>query len=224
MKPRRHAHRALRNGLAGALLVALSLPAAADAQVRTKSPEDFPGPPYYARIDDAVHTDMLPHDGTMAAIVFYRRPECVPHDFNMLLFFDLAPVDIPGVPVPLPRAYACPLVVQGFEIWRNAPPPVDSAPMFASYREAEPVPVWFVSWSEFLDVAADGVVTIGELEQMTSLRRGMASQFTESLHPTGGAINPAISIVAKGKLDDGQSFKLQHTGNVGGRRTQIDFR
>lgn len=223
MKGKNHLSRGLGGAISATLLAAFAVPGPAVGQVRTKSPEEFPGPPYYARIDDAVHTEIVPHDDTTAAIVFYRQPECVPRDFNLLLFFDLSPIMLPGLDFPLPRAYACAMTVEGFELWRNAPPPVDSSPMFASYRGTGNVPVWFVSWPEFLEAAADGVVTIEELEGMASLRRGSASHFVESLHPTGGAINPAISMVAKGKLDDGSSFHLQHSGNVGGRHTRIDI-
>ncbi len=224
MKTDSHLDRGLRRGIAAALLAAFAVPGPAASQVRTKSPQEFPGPPYYARIDDAVHTDILPHDGKTAAIVFYRQPECVPHDFNLMLFFDFQPVMLPGFDFPLPRAYACGLTVEGFELWRNAPPPVDFAPMFARYSGTGQVPVWFVSWAEFLEVAADGVVTVGELEGMASLRRGSASHFVEALHPSDGAINPAINLVAKGKLEDGSGFLLQHNGNVGGRHTRIDIR
>lgn len=213
-----------RCGLAAALIATGGLVGTTAAQVRTKSPEDFPGPPYYARIDDAVHTELLPHTDSLAAIVFYRRPECVPPDFNLLMFFDLTMVDVPSLDFPIPRPYACELLVEGAELWRNAPPPVDSTPIFAEYQGTGRVPVWIVSWPEFLEIAADGNVTITELQGMASLRKGTAAQFSEALHPTGGAVNPALRMTARGTLEDGTGFFLQHSGNVSGRHTRIDLK
>jgi hypothetical protein len=58
--------------------------AVAAAAVRIEIPEQGPGVPAYARIE----AGRVIQDGAWAAIVFYRLPECVPQDFNLLRFFD----------------------------------------------------------------------------------------------------------------------------------------
>jgi hypothetical protein len=52
-----------------------------------------------------------PHTDEWAAVTFLRQPGCVPYNFNLL---DV--IDVPG-------AFGCPLTVEGFAIFKNAPPP-----------------------------------------------------------------------------------------------------
>lgn len=186
---------------------------AASAQVRTEIPTEDPGPPFYARFErDAVHTDIVPHTDEWAAVVFYRSPACIPATFNLLDLFDV------------PGAFFCDLTIDGFEIWRNGPPPVDSAPMMAVFRGLGSVPIWFVSWEELQAAIADDVLTMPELEAIPSLIKGSATDFHETLHPTGGAVNPKILIKAHGVLEDGRSFQLMHSGQKGGITTRISFK
>jgi hypothetical protein len=185
----------------------------ASAQVRTVIPDEDPGPTFYARIErQSVHTEIAPHTAQWAAIMFYRSPSCVPPDFNLLDLFHI------------PAAFGCSLTIDGFEIWRNGPPPIDFAPMMAMFRGTGDVPIWFVSWPELQAAAADDVLTITELMAMDSLIVGTADKFHETLHPTGGAINPRIVITAGGILSDGRTFQLQHSGGIGGVQTRINFR
>lgn len=86
-----------------------------------------PGPPFYARIEHG----FVIHDDTTAAIAFYRDPSCVPLTFNLLNLFDA------------PRAFGCPLTVDGFDVWKNGPPPVDQGPIQSETRGLGAVPVWF---------------------------------------------------------------------------------
>ena len=140
-------------------------------------------------------------DGTWAAIVFYRLPECVPPDFNLLTFFDL------------PRAFACPLTVRGFEIWKNGPP-VDFAPIHTELRGLGAVPIWFVRWNELEAALADRALTVAELWTMPSLRIGSASFFQESLHPVEApAGRGSLQIVAHGLLSNGTAFQLHVTSS-----------
>ena len=186
---------------------------AASAQVRTEIPTEDPGPPFYARFErDAVHTDIVPHTDEWAAVVFYRSPACIPANFNLLDLFDV------------PGAFFCDLTIDGFEIWRNGPPPIDPAPMMAVFRGLGSVPVWFVSWQEMQSAIADDTITMTELNAMQSLMRGAANEFHETLHPTGGAVNPKILINAHGTLEDGRSFRLMHSGQKGGITTNISFK
>ncbi len=170
-----------------------AITAPAQAAVRQEIPEEQPGPPFYARVlSNIAGTEDL------SAVVFYRDPTCIPANFNLLDFFDI------------PRAFACPLTVEGFVIWKNGPPPQDQAPIQQELfeNEAEVVPVWFVSTSELEGAVADGVLTIAELAALPSLVRGTATSFHETLHPTGGAQQDMIQMNARGTVPTG-TFQLK---------------
>ncbi len=202
----------LSGGVFAALILA-GLAVSTAAQVRTEIPTEDPGPPFYARIERrAAHTRIAPHTEEWAAIVFYRSPACVPPDFNLMDLFHV------------PQAFGCALTIDGFEIWRNGPPPIDFAPMMAVFRGTGSVPIWFVSWPELQAAVADDDLTLMELMAMDSLIIGSADHFHETLHPTDGAVNPRIVISAKGTLADGRSFHLQHTGGNNRFQTNIRFR
>jgi hypothetical protein len=144
--------------------------------------------PYYARTDRAYHDD------EWAVIVFYRPPECVPDDFNLLQFFDV------------PGAFFCgPPTASGWDIWENGPG-VDPAPIKSQLEGLGAVPVWLVSWPELEMAAQDGVLTMAELEGLSSLVRGQAAFYNESL-----LIGRKLTIVANGVLEDGRSFHVQIT-------------
>ena len=173
---------------------------AADAAIRIEVPEQGPGIPAYARItgEPLSNGPWVIQDGAWAAIPFYRLPECVPRDFNLLNLFDI------------PRAFACPLTVRGFEIWKNGLPPVDLAPIQTELRGLGAVPIWFVRWNELQAALADGTLTISELWAMPSLRIGAASFFQESLQPVGApATRRSLQIVAHGLLSNGTSFQVE---------------
>lgn len=193
-----------------ALMLAAWLPVAALGAVRTVIPDEDPGPPFYARVERmAVHTEIVPHDGDNAAVVFYRSPACVPDGFNLMDLFDP------------PAAFGCSLTIEGFELWRNGPPPVDMVPMYAKFEGLGAVPVWFVSWSALQDQVADGELTVRDLRAMPSLKMGTALLYRENLFPTDGAEHPKLGIRAFGLLDDGRSFELRHFGREGGINTVI---
>ncbi len=179
------------------LLVCATSLGIAQAQVRVDFPEEDPGPPYYARIRSGfvIHTDQV------AAIVFYRQPGCVPAGFNLLNLFNP------------PTAFSCTLTVEGFEVFDQAPPPLGAAPKQAKTFGLASVPVWFVSWSELQTEIADGVLTITELQALPSLRVGSAGFFRETLHPSGAAQQPELTIVASGATSAGQDFFLQVSAN-----------
>ncbi len=180
--------------LAGATLLTLIGAGSAGAEVNLRVPDDTPGIPAYARVErPTIHTD------EWAAIVFYRDPECVPADFNLLDFIDF------------PRAFDCRLTVSGFEVWDNGPD-IDGGPRHA-YSSGHGVPVWFVDWSIFQGAIADDFLTMTELESLAPLK-GSATTFHEVIHPivppgmTGGAKVPHLTITASGVLPDGRSFQL----------------
>jgi len=174
------------------------------ANVRTEGGGDVP---FYARIEpgEIYHTD------EWAAIVFYRLPECVPDDFNLLDFYDFG-------------AFGCaPPTTDGFFIWSGEP--YSSAPIQIQLHGLGAVPVWFVSWPELQDAIADDSLTMPELEGMPSLLIGSASFYKETLHPTDRAQVPMINYVAHGSLESGESFKVHATlVTVGVTHVQIAFR
>jgi hypothetical protein len=160
-------------------------------------PGESPGIPIYAQTDRAFpfHTDQW------AAIVFYRAPECVPANFNLLDLYDI------------PAVFACPLTVSGFEL-REKGQPVEVTPRQA-VSSGSAVPVWFVAWDALQAAIADDVLTMSELEALGPLK-GVANTFHEVRHPvappgtTGGAKIPHLSIVASGFLTDGSGRSFQY--------------
>jgi len=172
--------------LAGVSLLAVT---GAQAKVRTDGMEI----PAYARIGlgEVWHTD------EWAVIAFYRPPACVPDDFNLLDFFDWAATD------------CTPSTVEGFAIWSGEP--FITAPIQWQFHGLGAVPMWFVSWPELQAAIADNVLTIVDLEGMTSLLTGTASFYTETLHPYDPSAvvkNPMIVYEVHGQLEDGRSFKV----------------
>lgn len=156
----------------------------AHAAENLRFPGESPGVPAYARVaPDGIATD------EWAPVVFYRQPSCVPADFNLLRF-------IAG-----PRAFACPLTVEGREVWENGPGQ-DAAPK-QSVTRGRDVPIWFASTSELQAAASDGVLTIGELSSLDSLVVGTATTYQEVLRP-----GQLIVINARGTLADGRAFRL----------------
>jgi hypothetical protein len=155
------------------------------------------GGPFYARIAGGEYPEIY-HNGEWAAIAFYRDPECVQTDFNLLEFIN-------------PAALDCDSFVAGFEIWKNGPGTDDQAPIQSRLQNTEDMPIWFVSWTELQTAIADGVLTIGELKDLPHLI-GTATFYTETLHPLGGGPQTKITIVASGVLEDGRKFNFQATG------------
>lgn len=211
-----------RNLLGAGLALVASL--GVQAELRLEIPNDTFGPPFYARLEFP-HIDpvLVPSDGKWAALVLYRQRDCIPDDFNLLEIFDV------------PAAFSCPLNnITGYEVYENAPG-VDPAPIRSRLTGQGPVPVWFVRQDEFELAAADGVITIADVEAMLSLRVASADFYDELLRPSQS--NPAgfIHILARGEFEDGDRFRLTYTINgdrhgsehgdlAGGVRTRIEIR
>ena len=161
----------------------------AEAQVRLQVPEESLSGPFYARLERG----MVLQTDEWVAIAFYRDPSCVRTNFNLLNFFDIANIQ---------AIFSCPLTVHGFELWGN--PAIDPAPKQSKLQGNGAVPVWFVSTADF-QAALPGI-TLTELLAMPSLVQGVATSFTETLHPLGGAVQSLLQIVATGYLPDGRTF------------------
>jgi len=172
------------------MAVLLLIAPGAYAKIRTPGGGDVP---YYALINplDLYHTD------EWAVIVFYRPPDCVPDEFNLLEFFTVA-------------AFECtPPTTDGFLIWAGEPGL--STPIQSQLHGLGAVPVWFVAWPELEAAIADGSLTMPELEALPSLLIGSASFYNETTHPLGGAVVPMVNFVADGTLADGRSFHTHVT-------------
>jgi hypothetical protein len=174
-------------------VVVLASAAPASAQIHQRIPEDIV-PPFYSFLAEG----FTPHTQEWAVVVFYRPPECVPTDFNLLDFLDLSS-----------RPFSCALHIEGRLNWRSLDDPY---PAEIFLRGTGTVPVWFVRWPELEAAVADGELTIGELAALPSLLIGTASFFNESIRNSiveqrGG--NEAV--VASGTLRDGRWFQVEFT-------------
>ena len=192
-----------------ALLAASSASAQTRVVLRLGFPNPDPGGPVYARVErpSLIHTPML------AAILFYRDPACVPETFNLL-----DGVDLEGFPGPSPRAFRCPLTIDGFQLWTTYPIPGPPNNVFT--RGTGAVPVWFVAWSELEAAIADDKLIIGELRSMRSLQIGHAIHFEETNYLAADARTLAIRGVATGDMLDGRSFEFEFALR-NGRLTEV---
>ena len=174
-------------------VVALTLSMVARAQVHRQIPEDQQ-PPYYATIDRG----FMPHTEEWAVVIFYRTPECVPADFNLLDFFD-----------PPPRPFLCALQIEGHSNWRSVDDPF---PADIHLQGTGAVPLWFVRWPELQAAVADDKLTVAELSALPSLLIGSASFFNHSIRNSiRGQRGGNEALVASGTLTDGRSFQVEYT-------------
>lgn len=157
-------------------------------------PDEDPGPPFYARVGVQFF-----HDGGWLAIPFYRAPDCVPADFNLLDFFHFPGPSGPG-------AFACPFLMTG-TLLIEPDAPQGTFPRQAVLAGSD-IPFWFVPSASFEAGAADGVVTLAELASMP-LVEGIADRFAETLHPRED--DHKIVIDASGLLEDGRGFRFHVT-------------
>lgn len=177
--------------------------------VRVTVPNPDPGIPAYARAFPGLNQFF--HDGEWLAIPFYRSPDAIPEEFNLLDFFHFPSEQGPG-------AFATPILTSGFYLIEpNAP--LGTFPLVA-VSTGTSIPIWFVKWTDYQAAMVDNKVTISELEAMNPIK-GLASSFSEALKPRVDA--HLVVINAKGALDDGRSFNL-HVTHVGDTLRAIRIR
>ena len=184
----------------GWLIATMIVLGAADRAVAQPVHIDFPsgtpGPPIYA----SVLSGFLPHTEELAVVFFYRSPDCVPADFNLLDYLDFTPA-FPGGP---PRPFLCELQIEGRALWHSLD---DPAPALQFFCGLGAVPTWFVAWPELEAAAADGVLTISELAALPSLQVGTATSFLETIRNSVPAQRGGNEeLIATGTLMDGRSF------------------
>lgn len=178
-------------------------PAETDDLVQMQIPEEDPGPPFYARVTPIFNEFF--YDGDWLAIPFYRDPDCIPSDFNLLDFYHFPSEMGAG-------AFDCPLLVEGIAYTEPDAPP-NTFPKRVTMEGLGAVPVWFVPRSRIEPAIADNMLTLPELVALEPLR-GAATSFDEELQPR--ADDHKIVITSSGNLADGRSFRfdLVHEGNT----------
>lgn len=174
-----------------------SAQADSEGLIRKAVPDEDPGPPFYARVTTLLD-QFFHHDGWLA-IPFYRPPECVPPEFDLLQLYDPPGPEGPG-------AFRCPLLMEGF-LLTEPDAPLGTFPRQAVLR-GDAVPFWFVPWADFQVAADDGEVTFAELQAMGPVA-GVADRYRETLKPRLG--DHLIVIDAAGTLADGRTFRFHVT-------------
>jgi hypothetical protein len=163
---------------------------------------EFGGPPYYASLG----SDLIATDGEWVAIVFFRSPDCIPEEFNLLDWLDFSLFG--------PAGEACPLVagLSGFAIFGGPSDLENGIPPRQEHYRGDAVPVWFAPLTEFEAAIEDGVLTIEELAALDGLLIGVAHNYNDSIRNSdsvtgGNGRRPGSSTVtAKGTLEDWRSF------------------
>lgn len=166
--------------------------------VEVPFPEPDPGAPLYARVGPPLNQFLIA--GDTLVIPFYRDPECVPRDFNLLEYFHP------------PFAFACQSTVRGTFL-TETPEPAEVFPARV-HSTGNAVPFWFVSWAAFQAAMADGVVTLGELERLDPIR-ATAHRFEEFLRPR--VQEHQVVLEARGTSDEDRRdfrFHLHHRGDA----------
>lgn len=150
--------------------------------------------PFYARSERDPNGEFGYRTDAWAALVFYRDPAGIPDDFDLFQFYDV------------PGAFFVAPTVSGFGIFGE---PLGVTEPRQSRLTGDAVPIWFVRATAFAGLAADGVLTMAELEALpaTLVRRGTATRFEEVAHTIAGHPRPRISITASGTLAGGGSFR-----------------
>ncbi|MCG7856393.1 hypothetical protein MD537_05420 [Flavihumibacter sediminis] len=164
--------------------------------IRISFPSQDPGIPLYVRAEPSLNQYFV-KDGWLV-MPFYRNPDCIRPDFNLLSYFDV------------PAAFGCELKVEGSYIIESGAP-LGTFPIISQSRGTA-VPFWFVQWDDFAALAADGVVTIADVESLNPVK-GLADNFVEMLKPRFE--NHQVVINASGSLEDGRTFMfhVNHLGN-----------
>jgi len=145
--------------------------------------------PFYARAEPpAVVGGFAYHTDDWAAIVFYRRPSCVPAAFNLFQFYDF---DFDAV-------FECPSLVDGFSLHVE---PNGVTPPKVSNLSGTAVEIWFVPWDEeFQQAVGAGALTVAQLEGMDGLLKGVATHFRETLGSVEFHPQPKINLTARGYI------------------------
>jgi hypothetical protein len=146
-----------------------------------------------------VMTEVFPgnREPEWAGVLFYRPPEGVADDFNLLDFFD-----IPGA------FFNEPMSVSTRSIRKD---PDLGPPFQLLVKGLGDVAVWLVDADDMADAIADGELTMPELIDIPSLVVGKATKFNEMIQPDPRDPRQ-VTITAQGKLEDGRTFHIKGGG------------
>jgi len=166
-----------------ALLAFFTIPCVAQAaEVRL-----IPGQqdlPFYTR--GSGHTD----DGSLAAAVMLRSPDCIPKDADMIY------PDVDLMDSKLSRK--CPLLVEGFSIWEEGA--IQPIHIQIWNPEGTTIPVWFISGPDLIEGWRDGRLTFKDYIAAPSLYTGTADCYFEVTVMNGQS--EVRTTIATGWLDD----------------------
>lgn len=156
-------------------------------------PEEDPGIPIYARVGPILNQFFVTDD--QLVIPFYRDPQCVSDNFNLLNYYDP------------PAAFGCELTVEGrFVIEKEAE--AGDFPIMV-HTVGNQVPIWVVNWPDFQMQMESGSVTMADLKAMNPTI-GMADSFDEFLSPRMS--DHQVIIEASGAiLDTNEAFTFRLT-------------
>ncbi len=209
--------RTARNLSLAAPLALVLLAGIANADQFLLIPEQYPGFPMYSR---GIATRGVPTElSDWCSSVFYRPPECVPEDFNLLTVVDFDLLDASSAAV-------CPFVMEGFALWKDGEDPEINRPYYWELREAEgaTVPLWFFTTEDKYRAIQNGVLKIQEFDKMGSLLKGRARHFREIFNldaPPGARV---LEIIASGDLEDGRQFFMHfEAGSDGVEHLTVRF-
>jgi hypothetical protein len=164
---------------------------------RVTFPDPDPGIPAYARVGNVLN--QFYHSDGWLAMQFFRHPECVPDDFNLLDLFHFPGEEGPG-------AFACPLQHSGHYIVEAGAPQGTFPRIYVAQGDA--VPFWFVPWAEFQQAMQEGAVTLPDVLAMNPLK-GTATRLRETVHPR---LDEHLVVTdASGQLEDGRRFDFHVT-------------
>lgn len=165
-----------------------------DLSVAAKSPRidhpaDDPGPPFFFNALNPVPF-ANPYHGypEWMPVFFYRPVDCLPPDLDLLN---------PGID---PRAFGCPLTLEGFYHF----PEGAMMPTLTVDKAGTEVPFWFVRLDEWLEAAGDGHVWLEEFKALPSFREGYAEFYSANQDMHGSTIQ-AHGVVTS---EPGMRFKL----------------
>jgi hypothetical protein len=163
---------------------------------RFEVPAEINAPPIVAVIFNDGESDWVP-------IVFAREPSQTPLLMNLYT----------PHPDAQPGFMNVPLLLEGFVLlpkdWAPPQPPIA---VFAHFRNptGQTVPIWFMSRADFETAAVDNIVTIEEINNMTSLLKGEAGAFNLFASPLANIFR--IQVQSAGALEDNTlfTFSLQY--------------
>lgn len=166
-------------------VLAVIASATAFAGARIEYNEVFNGPPYYA-------TPLYVEGEPVTPVIFYRNPDDIPDDANLLA------VDF--------NAQSIPFLMDGFIVFG------DNNFVAPTHQEVhgEFTPVWFVDTAAYEAIAADGDVTMPELEGLAPVL-GLTEQYYETVHFGPGEAVPFAEVQANGILEGGHTWTLHLT-------------